>query len=92
MKIFAWNILHGGGPNTTRDQRRRGMHFSFTLGWLRTEENTYLTTPMEVVRTLPVRSQELLGFRVHDAIAVGGGSLGLVNANDPIDLLESGEL
>ena len=90
--VYLGSTLHGGGPNTTQDQRRRGMHFSFTLGWLRTEENTYLTTPIEWARSLPVRSQELLGYRVHDAIAVGGGTLGLVNTNDPIDLLASGEL
>ena len=84
--------IDGGGGNQTRDQWRRGMHLSYVLGWLRTEENNYLVTPLEAVRDLPRRAQQLLGYTVHDAIAIGGGSLGLYNTNDPLDLMEKGEL
>jgi ectoine hydroxylase-related dioxygenase (phytanoyl-CoA dioxygenase family) len=90
--LYLGSTIHGGGPNTTTGQRRRGMHLSFNLGWLRTEENNYLTTPPEIARTLPRRAQELLGYAAHDAMMLGGGYLGTVDTRDPIDLLESGEL
>jgi ectoine hydroxylase-related dioxygenase (phytanoyl-CoA dioxygenase family) len=90
--IYLGSTIHGGGPNTTTNQRRRGMHLSFNLGWLRTEENNYLTTPPEIARTLPRRAQELLGYAAHDAMRLGGGYLGTVDTRDPIDLLASGEL
>ena len=90
--IYLGSTIHGGGPNTTKTQRRRGMHMSFNLGWLRTEENNYLTTPPKIARTLPRRAQELLGYAAHDAIMLGGGYLGTVDTRDPIDLLEAGEL
>ena len=51
-------------PTTTA----RGMHVSYCLGWLHTEENQYLATPLDVVRTLPRESQALLGYAVHDAL------------------------
>ena len=90
--IYLGSTLHGGGANVTSDVFRRGMHVSYCLGWLRTEENQYLTTPLDVVRTLPRESQELLGFAAHDALAAGGGYLGAVEVQDPVELLASGEL
>jgi hypothetical protein len=38
------------------------------------------------------RSQELLGYAAHDAIASGGGYLGLVDLLDPVELLAQGKL
>jgi ectoine hydroxylase-related dioxygenase (phytanoyl-CoA dioxygenase family) len=90
--FYLGSTIHGGGPNTTKQQRRRGMHMSFNLGWLRTEENNYLATPPDVARTLSRRAQELLGYVAHDALQVGGGYLGTVDTRDPIELLASGEL
>jgi ectoine hydroxylase-related dioxygenase (phytanoyl-CoA dioxygenase family) len=90
--IYIGSTIHGGGPNTTKDQRRRGMHVSYTLGWLRTEENHYLTATPEVVRSFPRQAQELLGYAVHDAIAQGGGYLGAVDTADPVELIEQGKL
>lgn len=90
--IYLGSTIHGGGPNTTADRRRRGMHLSYTLGWLRTEENHYLSTPPDVARTLPRRAQELLGYAAHDAIATGGGYLGTVDTRDPLEMLASGEI
>lgn len=68
------------------------MHMSFVVGWLRTEENNYLATPLDVARRLPRRSQELLGYAAHDAIAVGGGYLGAVDLLDPVELVAEGKL
>ena len=90
--IYLGSTLHGGGANVTADVRRRGMHVSYCVGWLRTEENQYLSTPIEVVRTLPPESQALLGYAVHDGLAAGGGYLGAVRVQDPVALLAAGQL
>jgi ectoine hydroxylase-related dioxygenase (phytanoyl-CoA dioxygenase family) len=90
--IYLGSTLHGGGPNTTPDVWRRGMHLSYVLGWLRTEENHYLATPPEIARTLPRRAQELIGYAAHDALLQGGGYLGALDLRDPVDMLADGSL
>ena len=90
--VYLGSTIHGGGRNSTADRWRRGMHMSFVVGWLRTEDNNYLSTPPQVARTLPRRSQELLGYAAHDAIAAGGGYLGTVDLLDPVELLAQGKL
>ena len=61
-------------------------------GWLRTEENNYLSIPPSYVKTLPRLAQELLGYSVHDSIDRGGGYLGMVRMQDPVELIARGEL
>jgi len=90
--VYLGSTIHAGGQNSTADRWRRGMHMSFVVGWLRTEENNYLSTPPGVARTLSRRAQELLGYAAHDAIAVGGGYLGAVDLLDPVELLAQGKL
>ena len=90
--IYLGSTLHGGGANTTTDRWRRAVHLSYTLGWLRTEENNYLGTPPEVARNLPRPAQELVGYAVHDAIESLGGYLGVLDGRDPIDCLADGTL
>lgn len=90
--VYLGSTLHAGGANRTVDTWRRGMHVSFCLGWLRTEENQYLAVDRDVVRGLPRRARELLGYATHDAIASGGGYLGAVELADPMQLLVEGTL
>jgi ectoine hydroxylase-related dioxygenase (phytanoyl-CoA dioxygenase family) len=72
---FVGKTLHGGGANQTKDQRRRALFFSFSLGWLRPKENFFLNTPIEAVRDMPKRVQQLLGYETHGGIGhVGVGS------------------
>jgi ectoine hydroxylase-related dioxygenase (phytanoyl-CoA dioxygenase family) len=89
--VYTGGTIHGGGSNVT-DIRRRGVHMSYCLGWLRTEENNYLSTPPAVAATLPRVAQELLGYAVHNSIPRGGGYLGMVRMQDPVELLARGEL
>jgi ectoine hydroxylase-related dioxygenase (phytanoyl-CoA dioxygenase family) len=89
--VYLGGTIHAGGANTTSIPRR-GAHLSYCLGWLRTEENNYLSTPPPVAATLPRRAQELLGYALHDSIPRGGGYLGMVRMQDPVDLLARGEL
>ena len=90
--LYLGSTFHAGGANVTTDQRRRGMHVSYCAGWLRTEENQFLTVSLDAVRAMPRRSQELLGFEAHDAMASGGGYLGTVELQHPVDLLADGTL
>lgn len=90
--IYLGSTLHGAGTNSTAGIWRLGVHLSYTLGWLRTEENNYLAVPPAVARTLPVLAQEVLGYAVHDAIDNAGGYLGMVGLRDPMGMLASGEL
>ena len=46
------------------------MFVGFVVGWLRTEENTFLSVPLEKVRTMPVRARQLLGYESHATIGV----------------------
>jgi ectoine hydroxylase-related dioxygenase (phytanoyl-CoA dioxygenase family) len=89
--IYSGGTIHAGGANRTSIPRR-GAHLSYCLGWLRTEENNYLSTPPSVAATLPRRAQELLGYALHDSIPRGGGYLGMVRMQDPVELLARGEL
>jgi len=89
--VYTGGTIHAGGSNTT-DIPRRGAHLSYCLGWLRTEENNYLAIPPAIAAKLPRQAQELLGYAVHDSIPRGGGYLGMVRMQDPVELLSRGEL
>ena len=89
--VYTGGTIHAGGSNTT-DIPRRGAHLSYCLGWLRTEENNYLAIPPAIAAKLPRQAQELLGYAVHDSIPRGGGYLGMVRMQDPVELFARGEL
>ena len=90
--IYLGSTVHFGGTNSSTDNWRHGVHLSYVLGWLRTEENNYLGTPPRVAATLSSKAQELIGYSIHDAIAVGGGYLGMVDMRNPKDMLADGSL
>jgi ectoine hydroxylase-related dioxygenase (phytanoyl-CoA dioxygenase family) len=90
--IYLGGTLHAGGANITCDRRRRGMHVSYCLGWLRTEENNYLSVSMDRVRKLSPLAQTLLGYAAHDGISMGLGYLGAVDLRDPVELFAEGKL
>jgi hypothetical protein len=77
---YVGKTLHGGGANKTPDQMRRALFLGFSLGWLRTKENFFLSTPIEAVRDMPERVQHLLGYQTH-------GGIGVVNVGCPSALL-----
>jgi ectoine hydroxylase-related dioxygenase (phytanoyl-CoA dioxygenase family) len=77
---YLGKTLHGGGPNTTTDTMRRALFLGFSLGWLRTKENFFISTPIEAVREMPKRVQQLLGYETH-------GGIGVVDVGCPSALL-----
>ena len=79
---YVGKTLHGGGPNLTQDQPRRALFLGFSLGWLRTKENFFISTPIEAVREMPPRVQQLLGYETH-------GGIGVVDVGCPSALLRT---
>ncbi|WGY02858.1 phytanoyl-CoA dioxygenase family protein [Nocardioides sp. QY071] len=61
--IWVGGTFHGGGTNTS-DSNRIGLTIGLDLGFLRQEENAYLTYPVEVVKTFDEDIQQLLGWSV----------------------------
>lgn len=86
--IYLGSTIHAGGTNSLDNFWRRGIHLSYCLGWLRTEENNLLAVPPHIAKTLPRRAQQLIGYGVHDAIEDMGGYLGMVDMKDPGEWLE----
>ncbi|MBM3828471.1 MAG: phytanoyl-CoA dioxygenase family protein [Actinobacteria bacterium] len=67
--LYTGRTIHGGGENRS-DAVRRALNVDYILGWLRQEENQYLSCPPEIARTLPERVQKLAGYTV-GAFALG---------------------
>ncbi len=64
--VLLWmgGTLHGAGANRT-DSWRYGVFLSYSLGWLRQEENQYIDVPRDVARTLDKPVRDLVGYRMH---------------------------
>ncbi|WP_333587887.1 phytanoyl-CoA dioxygenase family protein [Phenylobacterium sp.] len=67
--VYTGSVFHGGGANRS-EADRWGLNITYALGWLRQEENQYLSCPPEIARTLDPDLQDLLGY------ALGGYALG----------------
>ena len=59
--FYSGSVLHNGGANRS-DQPRLGLNLTYCLGWLRQEENQYLSCPPEVAKDLDPKLQDLLGY------------------------------
>lgn len=64
VMFYVGTVWHGGGANRT-DQRRLGVILEYVASWLRAQENHVTAVPVEVMRTLEPRLQELLGYNIH---------------------------
>ena len=59
--MYSGSVFHGGGANTS-DQDRIGINITYALGWLRQEENQYLSCPPELAKDLTPTLQGLAGY------------------------------
>ena len=59
--VYSGSVFHGGGSNTS-DQDRIGINITYALGWLRQEENQYLSCPPELAKDLSPTLQGLAGY------------------------------
>jgi ectoine hydroxylase-related dioxygenase (phytanoyl-CoA dioxygenase family) len=59
--IYTGSVIHSGGANVS-DGDRAGINITYSLGWLRQEENQYLSCPPELAASLPAELQRLIGY------------------------------
>ncbi|MEH6551754.1 MAG: phytanoyl-CoA dioxygenase family protein [Pseudomonadales bacterium] len=64
--VLFWlqSTIHGGGENTATTARR-GLFISYSLGWVRQEDNQYLLMPREMAESYPEQVSRLLGYQAH---------------------------
>jgi ectoine hydroxylase-related dioxygenase (phytanoyl-CoA dioxygenase family) len=67
--LYTGSAYHGGGRNSSQ-MTRTGLIFHYSLGWLRQEENQYLSVPAEILQTLPEDLLRLMGYQ-HGAYSLG---------------------
>ena len=62
--FYLGSTRHGGGANRSNTPRA-GLINTYSLGWLRQEENQYLNVPREVAEAYPEHIQRLMGYCSH---------------------------
>ncbi len=67
--FWAGGLLHGAGANTSQDWRY-GVILTYSLGWLRQEENQYLDVPSERVAELSPEVRQIAGFDMYRALGL----------------------
>lgn len=80
--FYLGSLWHGGGANRT-SRPRLGVVLHYGAAWLRSGENHVLAVPPDVVRELPRRLQELLGYNVAPPF------IGYVDGRHPRKLLDA---
>ena len=67
--VLVWlgGTLHGAGANTSNDSRY-GVILTYSLGWLRQEENQYLDLRPEVAAELSPELRALTGHTMHGSL------------------------
>ena len=73
--IYVSNLLHGGGMNATADATRDACAIIYKLGWLRQEENHYLSCPPHIATQMPPKMQKLLGYPVRHGASLSTAQL-----------------
>ena len=61
LLLYSGSVFHGGGENRSNGDRV-GLNITYSLGWLRQEENQFLSCPPEIARDLEPGLQDLLGY------------------------------
>ncbi len=61
--LYTGSVFHGGGENRSAGDRI-GVNITYTLGWLRQEENQYLSCPPEIAREFSSELQDMLGYEM----------------------------
>ena len=72
--VLLWNgaVWHGGGANRT-DSPRFGLSLNYCRGWIRQQENQYLSLDPQIVQSLPEEVQKLLGYDICEFLGWADG-------------------
>jgi ectoine hydroxylase-related dioxygenase (phytanoyl-CoA dioxygenase family) len=68
VMIFHGSLWHGGGPNSTTDEWRCGVNVQYCPGFVRQQQNPYLSIPPALAATFSDRLLGLLGYRLYKGI------------------------
>lgn len=60
--LYTGKIVHSGAANRS-DKVRRAINVNYCVGWVRQEENQFLSVPQEVARTLDDDLLKLIGYQ-----------------------------
>jgi hypothetical protein len=60
--IYSGKIVHSGAANRS-DRVRRAININYCVGWVRQEENQFLSVPREVAQTLDDDLLKLIGYQ-----------------------------
>jgi ectoine hydroxylase-related dioxygenase (phytanoyl-CoA dioxygenase family) len=60
--LYSGKIVHSGAANRS-DKVRRAINVNYCVGWVRQEENQFLSVPPEVARTLDDDLLKLIGYQ-----------------------------
>jgi ectoine hydroxylase-related dioxygenase (phytanoyl-CoA dioxygenase family) len=75
---YGGTVIHGGGANRS-DAARIGINVTYCLGWLRQEENQFLSCPPEIAKDLEPALTDLLGY------TMGNYALGYYSHPEMVD-------
>jgi ectoine hydroxylase-related dioxygenase (phytanoyl-CoA dioxygenase family) len=67
--FYEGKVVHGGGGNAS-DGVRQGVNITYSVGWVRQEENQYVACPPEIARGLDDDLLRLMGYQ-QGAFALG---------------------
>jgi ectoine hydroxylase-related dioxygenase (phytanoyl-CoA dioxygenase family) len=69
--VLMWlgGTLHGAGANQSNDSRY-GVILTYSLGWLRQEENQYLDVPLKTAAQLSPELRKAIGHEMYDALGL----------------------
>lgn len=59
--LYNGTVIHSGGENRS-ERPRKALNVTYTLGWLRQEENQYLSCPPEIAKDFDQELTDLLGY------------------------------
>jgi ectoine hydroxylase-related dioxygenase (phytanoyl-CoA dioxygenase family) len=75
---YSGTVVHGGGANRS-EAARIGLNVTYCLGWLRQEENQFLSCPPHIAQNLEPALTDLLGY------TMGNYALGYYSHPDMVD-------
>ena len=85
--IYSGKLVHSGGANHTTDRVRRAININYSVGWVRQEENQYLSVPLEIAKTLDDDLLKLMGYQE------GAFSMGYIrDFEDPLRAIRGDEI
>ena len=81
--VFLGTLIHGGGANRSAAPRV-AVTYQYCEGWLRQQENFFLSIPREIARNMSPRLRQLIGYSIWPPF------MGMVTAYHPDIALEEG--